>query len=73
MEAEIIKNEQAKGQGIKCLTPMQISKILCMSKTEVYRLFHAKEFPSFRLGEKMLRVTEEDFYKWLDCKIAEGK
>ena len=68
-----MEEKSIKDEGVKCLKPVQVGKILNMSKTEVYRLFNKNEFPSFRLGEKLLRVTEEDFYKWLDCRIAAGK
>ncbi len=61
MNYEIIDQD-----GIECLSPLEVSKLLKVSKTEAYNIFHSDGFPSFRLGEKKLRVIKRDFITWLN-------
>lgn len=67
------KVEKDRDEGVRCYTPTEVSRLLKVSKTEAYNIFHSDGFPSFRLGEKKLRVTESDFNKWLEHKIKESK
>lgn len=66
MNCEIIEQD-----GIECLSPLEVSKLLKVSKTEAYNIFHSAGFPSFRLGEKKLRVVKRDFVKWLNEQKGE--
>lgn len=52
-------------EGIECLSPRLVMELLKVSRAEVYNIFNSKGFPSFRLGEKKLRVTKADFKVWL--------
>ena len=49
----------------------RVSKLLKVSKTEAYNIFHSDGFPSFRLGEKKLRVIKKDFITWLKNQKGE--
>lgn len=55
-------------EEFQCLRPKDVQKILNISKTETYRIFKSKDFPSFTLGEKLLRVSKKDFEEWLKRK-----
>lgn len=70
-EGEYVEYEIVKREEIECLSPSQVKELLNVSKSEAYRLFNSKDFPSFRLGEKILRIRKVDFMKWLEeqkCK-----
>lgn len=61
--------EMIESAGAECYAPKDIAKILSISQAESYRVFKTKDFPSFKLGERMLRVTKKDFAEWLNKKI----
>jgi excisionase family DNA binding protein len=44
-----------------------ISEYLGLSLVGAYNLMHAKDFPSFRIGRRVL-VTKQAFDKWLEEK-----
>ena len=48
------------------LTPMEIAKILGVSKNTVYQIMHRTDFPSFKFGDKHIRVYREKFIQWLN-------
>ncbi|QEH69757.1 helix-turn-helix domain-containing protein [Cellulosilyticum sp. WCF-2] len=58
-------------EELQCLRPKDVQQILGLSKTETYRLFKSKDFPSFTLGEKLLRVTKRDFEEWFNKKKSQ--
>ena len=66
MNYEIVEQD-----GIECLSPIEVSKLLKVSKTEAYNIFHREGFPSFKLGEKNLRVIKSDFIIWLKSQKGE--
>jgi len=53
-------------RGIECYSPSDIMKILNYSKASTYRLFRSKDFPSFRVNVRSMRVTRKDFKVWLE-------
>ena len=69
MDYEIVERDD-----IECLSPKSVMKLLEISKTEAYNLFHSKGFPYFRIGEtgKNLRVTRRDFKNWLNEQKKKG-
>lgn len=66
------KYEMVESAEIECYAPKDIAKILSISQAESYRVFKTKGFPSFKLGERMLRVTKKDFDEWLNKKMDEN-
>lgn len=66
MDYKVIEDD-----GIECLSPKEVMQILKLSKSEVYRIFNSKNFPSFKLGERCLRITKIDFKNWLDKQRGE--
>jgi len=50
----------------------EISNYLGISLVGAYNLMQAKDFPSFRIGRRVL-VTKKAFEKWLDEKQHEVK
>ncbi|NSW83598.1 MAG: helix-turn-helix domain-containing protein [Syntrophothermus sp.] len=46
------------------LRPADIQKLLGLSRTEVYRLVHRKDFPVIRFG-KAIRVPADALRDWL--------
>lgn len=60
MNYEIIEQHE-----IECLSPKDVKDLLRVSRTEAYNIFRREDFPSFKIGEKMLRVTKADFNRWL--------
>ena len=47
------------------LTPMDIAKVLNISKNTAYEMVHSKGFPCFMVG-KQYRVRRESFFRWMD-------
>lgn len=47
------------------LTPLDVAKILRISRNKAYEVVRSKGFPSFKIG-KQYRVDREKFYAWLE-------
>ncbi len=47
------------------LTPMDIAKVLNISKNTAYEMVHSKDFPCFKVG-KQYRIRRERFFQWMD-------
>lgn len=55
---------------MKLLKPSDVMEICNISKTAVYELFNARDFPVIILNKHTLRVDEEDLYNYLRSKKA---
>ena len=51
------------------LTPMDIAKILNISKNTAYEMVHSKGFPCFMVG-KQYRIRRERFFQWMEEATA---
>lgn len=49
------------------LTPMDVAKILGISRNTAYQVVHSRGFPSFRVG-KQYRVSRDKFLLWLNLE-----
>ena len=49
----------------KCLNADDIQASLKLSRAGVYTLMHREDFPTIRIGKRML-VPEDKFIQWLD-------
>jgi len=47
------------------LTPADIAAVMNLSRNTVYELVHSKNFPAFKIGEKLYRVRKDKFLEWL--------
>ena len=54
-----------------CLTADDIQAILKISRVGVYTLIHRVDFPTIRIGKRML-VPEDKFVQWLDEQSQRG-
>ena len=54
-----------------CLTADDIQAILKISRAGVYTLMHRVDFPTIRIGKRML-VPEDKFVQWLDEQSQRG-
>lgn len=54
------------------LNAMQIAKVLGISKNNAYTLFHRKDFPTIRVGERYL-VPRDLFIEWLNKTAIKTK
>lgn len=54
-----------------CLTADDIQAILKISRAGVYTLMHREDFPTIRIGKRML-VPEDKFVQWLDEQSQRG-
>lgn len=45
----------------------QLAQVLGISRAGAYQLMHAKDFPTVRIGKRMI-VPKEGLYKWLEEK-----
>ena len=54
-----------------CLTADDIQAILKTSRAGVYTLMHRVDFPTIRIGKRML-VPEDKFVQWLDEQSQRG-
>lgn len=43
-----------------------IMKKLGISRNTAYRLVHRPEFPAFRIGPRMIRISRQGFERWVD-------
>ena len=55
----------------KCLNADDIQVILKLSRAGVYTLMHREDFPTIRIGKRML-VPEDKFIQWLDEQSRRG-
>lgn len=58
MDLEALEN------NYNILTVKEVSKILKIGKTNTYKLFASKTFPSYRIGNSYY-IREEAFDNWL--------
>ena len=54
-----------------CLTADDVQAILKISRAGVYTLMHREDFPTIRIGKRML-VPEDKFVQWLDEQSRRG-
>jgi len=47
-----------------------VADILDLSKTKVYELMNSNEFPTLRIGKRMM-VSKEQFVNWINRKSGE--
>lgn len=47
----------------------ELAMALQISKTLAYELLRSKDFPTLRIGKRLL-VTKEDLLKWISQKVA---
>ena len=52
------------------LSPDQVASALGISRANAYTLFHAEDFPSIRVGKRMM-ISKAHFLKWID-KLSGG-
>lgn len=46
----------------------QLAQVLGISRAGAYQLMHAKDFPTIRIGKRMV-VPKEKLIRWLDEKL----
>ena len=49
-----------------------VGKVLGVSSTTAYELLHQKDFPSIRVGSRLI-VSKEKFREWVDKQSERGK
>lgn len=47
------------------LTQREVCEALRVSRNTAYEIMHASDFPSFTVGNRLLRVRKKDFLAWL--------
>ena len=47
------------------LTPVDVARLLGVSRNTAYEHFHSKGFPAFRVG-RQYRVKRDRFIQWMD-------
>jgi excisionase family DNA binding protein len=47
------------------LSANQVAQVLGISRANAYVLLHSKDFPTIRIGKRMI-VPKDKFLKWLD-------
>lgn len=52
------------------LTPMDVARVMSISRNKAYEVVHSKDFPSFKVG-KQYRVSRDKFLSWLSTASAE--
>lgn len=53
------------------LTAEDVQKMMGIGKNAAYNLFNREDFPTIRVGRRML-VTREAFLRWLDDQSEAG-
>ncbi|MFZ5974217.1 MAG: helix-turn-helix domain-containing protein [Bacillota bacterium] len=48
-----------------------LAKTLGISRAGAYGLMHAKDFPTLRIGKRMI-VSKEQFIKWIESNSGEA-
>lgn len=51
------------------LTPMDIARVLGVSRNTAYEIVHSKGFPAFKIG-KQYRIKRDKFFQWMDESVA---
>ena len=51
------------------MTPVDIAKVLGISRNTAYEVVHSKGFPAFKIGNQY-RVQRDKFFLWLDGAAA---
>lgn len=49
------------------LNAEQVAMVLGVSRAGAYQLFHREDFPSIRIGKRMM-VQREAFFSWLEAQ-----
>ena len=47
------------------MAPVDVARVLGVSKNTVYEVLHSKGFPAIKIG-KQYRVQRDKFFQWLD-------
>ena len=53
------------------LTPKEAAELLGVGYKTILRLCKQRDFPSFRLGERAIRISVEGLKKWEQQKMQE--
>lgn len=53
------------------LSVPDVAKVLGISRTGAYELAHSKEFPSMKVGSRII-IPKEKFLLWIEKKCGEG-
>ena len=64
----ITESVTASGEPV-VLSPMDVARILGISKNTAYEMVHSKDFPSFKVG-KQYRIRLDHFMAWMDKAAA---
>ncbi len=51
------------------LSANQVAQVLGISRANAYVLLHSKDFPTIRIGKRMI-VPKDKFLKWMDEQTA---
>lgn len=51
------------------LSAEQLAQVLNISRAGAYQLMHAKDFPTLRIGKRMV-VPKEQLRQWMDEQLA---
>ena len=49
----------------------EVKDILGISRASAYNLARSKDFPSIRVGKRLV-IPKEAFFRWMDSKLKEG-
>ena len=67
-----VKPVQDIGQGKMLLTVREAAETLGLSRATVYTLIHRDDFPSIRIGSKLL-INTKKLQEWVDNQIDISK
>ena len=65
---EIMADVTINGEPV-VLSPMDVARILGVSKNTAYEMVHSKGFPSFMVG-KQYRIRLDHLMAWMDNAVA---
>ena len=51
------------------LNAQQVANVLGVSISSVYELMHEKDFPSLRIGNRLV-IPKENFRQWVEGKVG---
>lgn len=51
------------------LNAPELAKLLGISRSAAYNLMHRADFPSFRIGKRLL-VTQDKVFEWVDAQTS---
>lgn len=63
---KVIKDEQ---ELPLVLTPMDVAKVLGVSRNTAYEVVHSKGFPAFKVGNQY-RIQRDKLFQWMDENVA---